>query len=164
MRFVARSGGPLNGFGILAESIARGVRAESAILDGEIAVPHKKTGRTLFAKIEHREEARSYAFDLLWLNGQDLCAPSPYSPVSSISKFFCAVVPRGSSMSTTLWSMAGNCFSSPAVRISKRLLRDVLTIPIPQPTRRHCGSRSQILATVRRMDGVNGLTGRSTVC
>ncbi len=74
MRFVSRNGCPIHGFGLLAHEVSRVVRAESAILDGEIAVPHK-TGRTLFARrMEHREEARFYAFDLHWLNGQDLRA------------------------------------------------------------------------------------------
>ena len=74
VQFVSRTGGQLNGFGILADNIAHEVRAESAILDGEIAVPHK-TGRTVFARLlEQREEGPFYAFDLLWLNGQDLRA------------------------------------------------------------------------------------------
>ena len=73
-RFVSRNGGPMHGFGHLATEVTRAIRAESAILDGEIAVSHK-TGRTLFARLmEHRKEARFYAFDLLWLNGQDLRA------------------------------------------------------------------------------------------
>jgi ATP-dependent DNA ligase len=53
---------------------------ESAILDGEIAVPDK-TGRTIFASLmAHRLDARFYAFDLLWLNGQDLRALPPLPP------------------------------------------------------------------------------------
>jgi bifunctional non-homologous end joining protein LigD len=73
-RFISRTSGSIHGFTHLAREFTRAIRAESAILDGEIAVPHK-TGRTIFARLrEHREEARFYAFDLLWLNGQDLRA------------------------------------------------------------------------------------------
>jgi bifunctional non-homologous end joining protein LigD len=72
--FVSRNGSRLNGFGLLADECTRAVRAASAILDGEIAVPHQ-TGRTHVATLmEHRQDARFYAFDLLWLNGQDLRA------------------------------------------------------------------------------------------
>ena len=65
---------PCMALGTSLTEVTRAIRAESAILDGEFAVPHQ-TGRTLFARLrEHREEARFYAFDLLWLNGQDLRA------------------------------------------------------------------------------------------
>ena len=74
VRFVSRAGGRLNGFGQLAEEMASVLKIDTAMVDGEIAVPHK-TGRTLSARqMELREEARFYAFDLLWLNGQDLRA------------------------------------------------------------------------------------------
>ena len=74
VRFVSRNGNRLNGFGLLANECIRAVRAESAIVDGEIAVPHQ-TGRTHVAtRMQHRQDARFYAFDLLWLNGQDLRA------------------------------------------------------------------------------------------
>ena len=46
VRFVSRTGRQLHGFESLAETIASEVSAESAIVDGEIAVPHQ-TGRTL---------------------------------------------------------------------------------------------------------------------
>ena len=74
VRFISRNGGGLNGFQLLADQLSRALKVEEAILDGEITVPHH-TGRTLFARLmEHREEARFHAFDLLWLNGQDLRA------------------------------------------------------------------------------------------
>jgi bifunctional non-homologous end joining protein LigD len=42
------------------------------VLDGELAVPDQ-TGRTVFAAMmKHRQQARFYAFDLLYLNGEDL--------------------------------------------------------------------------------------------
>ncbi len=73
-RFVSRNGSRIHGFVPLAIEVSRTVRTESAILDGEIALPHE-TGPTIFARLmEHREQARFYAFDLLWLNGEDLRA------------------------------------------------------------------------------------------
>ena len=77
VRFVSRTGRQLHGFGSLAENIASEVRAESAIVDGEIAVPHK-TGRTLFARLmEQREEP---AFMRLTCFGSmaRTCRLSPY--------------------------------------------------------------------------------------
>jgi len=42
------------------------------VLDGELAVPDQ-TGRTVFAAMmKHRQQARFYAFNLLYLNGKDL--------------------------------------------------------------------------------------------
>lgn len=68
---VSRTGASLNGFGPLAQQIARSLPVTDAILDGEIAVPGK-AGRTIWTQC--RREAQFYAFDLLWLNGQDLRA------------------------------------------------------------------------------------------
>ena len=43
-----------------------------AVLDGELAVPDE-TGRTVFAAMmTRRQQALFYAFDLLWLDGEDL--------------------------------------------------------------------------------------------
>jgi bifunctional non-homologous end joining protein LigD len=48
------------------------VNAEVAVLDGELAVLDH-TGPTVFAAMmKHRQQARFYAFDLLYLNGEDL--------------------------------------------------------------------------------------------
>ena len=48
------------------------MNAEVAVVDGELAVSDQ-TGRTVFAAImKHRQQVRFYAFDLLYLNGEDL--------------------------------------------------------------------------------------------
>lgn len=59
-------------FGDLANALGREVKADMAILDGELAVPDEH-GRSIFASImKRRHDVRYYAFDLLWLNGKDL--------------------------------------------------------------------------------------------
>ena len=57
-RFVSRNGGPMHGFGNLATEVTRAIRAESAILDGEIAVSHK-TGRNALCPTEGAPEGGS---------------------------------------------------------------------------------------------------------
>jgi hypothetical protein len=48
------------------------IHAEGVILDGELAVTDHM-GRTIFADLmQRRNLARYFAFDLLWLNGEDL--------------------------------------------------------------------------------------------
>jgi bifunctional non-homologous end joining protein LigD len=70
--FVSRRKHKFHGFRDLAAALVREVNAEVAVLDGELAVPDQ-TGRTVFAAMmKHRQQARFYAFDLLYLNGEDL--------------------------------------------------------------------------------------------
>jgi bifunctional non-homologous end joining protein LigD len=70
--FVSRRKHKFHGFRELAAAFVREVNAEVAVLDGELAVPDH-TGRTVFAAMmKHRHQARFYAFDLLYLNGEDL--------------------------------------------------------------------------------------------
>jgi bifunctional non-homologous end joining protein LigD len=71
-RFISRKKHKLFGLRDLAAAIAREVNAETAILDGELAVPDHH-GRTVFAwMMKRRHEARYFAFDLISLNGDDL--------------------------------------------------------------------------------------------
>jgi bifunctional non-homologous end joining protein LigD len=59
-------------FAFLRESIARDIRARNAVLDGEIVCLDER-GHTQFNTLMRRRgDARFYAFDLLWLNGEDL--------------------------------------------------------------------------------------------
>jgi bifunctional non-homologous end joining protein LigD len=70
-RFISRNKHKLYGLRDLAAAIAREVNAETAILDGELAVPDHH-GRTVFASMmKRRHEARFFAFDLMSLNGED---------------------------------------------------------------------------------------------
>ena len=68
--FVSRKNHKFNGFQDLATALVREVNAEMAVLDGELAVPDD-TGRTVFSA-GGRKQAHYFAFDLLWLNGEDL--------------------------------------------------------------------------------------------
>src|SRR5690242_11801928 len=67
-RFISRHKFKLYGLRDLAAALVREVNAETAILDGELAVPDH-LGRTVFAAMmKRRHEARYFGFDLLSLN------------------------------------------------------------------------------------------------
>jgi bifunctional non-homologous end joining protein LigD len=69
---VSRKGHEYKSFQALREELARFVKADDAILDGEI-VCLSSDGRSQFYDLLYRRaEPYFYAFDLLWLNGQDL--------------------------------------------------------------------------------------------
>jgi bifunctional non-homologous end joining protein LigD len=71
VRFLSRQGAWLSGYAPLAAAITRHLSPDEAILDGTIAAPDKD-GRTALSRLLQKpEEARFYAFDLVWLNGQD---------------------------------------------------------------------------------------------
>jgi bifunctional non-homologous end joining protein LigD len=56
---------------LLAAAIRNHLVVENAVLDGAIATPDPQ-GRTSVSLLARRpNEARFYAFDLVWLNGQD---------------------------------------------------------------------------------------------
>ena len=72
--FVSRKNHKFYGLQRLAAALVREVPVEMAVLDGELAVSDE-TGRTVFAAVtKYRERAQYYAFDLLWINGEDLRA------------------------------------------------------------------------------------------
>jgi ATP-dependent DNA ligase len=72
-QFISRKKFKLYGLRDLAAALAREVTVETAILDGELAVPDH-LGRTVFAAMmKRRYEARFFGFDLASLNGEDLC-------------------------------------------------------------------------------------------
>ena len=73
-RFFSRKKHRLTGYGDLREALVKEVNADSAILDGELCVPDH-LGRSLFADMmKRRNHARYFAFDLLWLDGEDVRA------------------------------------------------------------------------------------------
>lgn len=55
----------------LAAALAKRLRATDAILDGEV-ICADETGRPIFIDLLRRKEPCYVAFDLLWLNGEDL--------------------------------------------------------------------------------------------
>ena len=71
VRFLSQTGHWLGGFPLLAADIRRQLPVDEAILDGQIASPDEM-GRTVLSRLQRKPtEARYYAFDLVWLNGQD---------------------------------------------------------------------------------------------
>jgi bifunctional non-homologous end joining protein LigD len=71
-RFFSRKKHRLTGYQGLRAALVKEVNAETAILDGELAVVDH-LGRSVFADMmQRRHPARYFAFDLLSLNGEDL--------------------------------------------------------------------------------------------
>jgi len=71
---VPRNGNTLRHFKDLADRIGRNPRVENAVLDGEIACVDD-SGRSVFNDLLFcRRECVFFAFDLLFLNGEDLRA------------------------------------------------------------------------------------------
>ena len=70
---ISRNGNTFRGFADLATWIAEHLRVESAVLDGEIACVDDD-GRPVFRDLLFRKRQCVFiAFDLLYLNGKDLC-------------------------------------------------------------------------------------------
>jgi bifunctional non-homologous end joining protein LigD len=71
-RLVSRNGNEFHSFTALASALPSELKAESAVLDGEL-VCLDETGRSQFEELLFRRgEPRFYAFDLLWCDGKDL--------------------------------------------------------------------------------------------
>jgi bifunctional non-homologous end joining protein LigD len=71
-RLTSRNGRTMKRFGALTWALVHLIRAETAILDGEI-VTKDASGRPIFLHLMRRPNDASYvAFDLLWLDGQGL--------------------------------------------------------------------------------------------
>ena len=69
---ISRNGNVFRGFAELATWIAKHLRVESAVLDGEIACLDE-SGRPTFRDLIFRKRQCIFiAFDLLYLNGKDL--------------------------------------------------------------------------------------------
>jgi bifunctional non-homologous end joining protein LigD len=71
-RFFSKNKHRLTGFRDLGEALVKVLKVDNAILDGELAATDG-LGRTVFNALMRRsQKARYFAFDLLWLDGQDL--------------------------------------------------------------------------------------------
>lgn len=71
-RLISRNGREFRRFGSLTDRLARALKVESAILDGDIVVEDPTGRQTLFDLLKRPRDASYVAFDLLWLNGRDL--------------------------------------------------------------------------------------------
>ena len=86
--FVSRKHHKFSGFQDLATALVREVNAEMAVLDGQLVVPDD-SGRMVFSTvIARRKQARYFAFDLLWLNGEDLRALPLLSRKEMLKRIF----------------------------------------------------------------------------
>src|SRR5690348_296908 len=71
-RLVSRNGNDFKNFSALASCLPEELKADTAVLDGEI-VCLDSTGKSQFNELLFkRGEPRFYAFDLLWCEGKDL--------------------------------------------------------------------------------------------
>jgi bifunctional non-homologous end joining protein LigD len=70
-RLVSRNRNRFKHLDPLATALARRLRVTNAILDGEV-ICVDETGRPIFIDLLRRKESCFVAFDLLWLNGEDL--------------------------------------------------------------------------------------------
>ena len=71
-RLVSRRNYVYKSFGTLCESVGADLKVEDAVLDGEI-VCLDQNGHSQFNRLMYRRgDPYFYAFDLLWLNGEDL--------------------------------------------------------------------------------------------
>ena len=71
-RLVSRHGHTYRSFDPLATGVAGAIKVRDAILDGEIVCLDPE-GRSLFNRLLFRRQTPVYAaFDVLWVNGQDL--------------------------------------------------------------------------------------------
>lgn len=71
-RMISRNGNRLTQFQTLCDTIAAELNVRNAIFDGEV-ISFDSTGRPTFERLLRRQGPFHYvAFDLLWLDGQDL--------------------------------------------------------------------------------------------
>jgi bifunctional non-homologous end joining protein LigD len=71
-RLVSRNRNRFRHLGTLAMALARRLRVNGAVLDGEV-ICVDEIGRPIFMDLLRRREPACFiAFDLLWLNGEDL--------------------------------------------------------------------------------------------
>jgi ATP-dependent DNA ligase len=70
-RLVSRNRNRFRHLDTLAAALAKRLRVNDAVLDGEV-ICADETGRPIFIDLLRRKEPCFIAFDLLWLNGEDL--------------------------------------------------------------------------------------------
>src|SRR5215469_15129077 len=70
-RLVSRNRNRFEHLDTLAAALAKRLRVSDAILDGEV-ICVDESGRPIFLDLLRRKEPCFVAFDLLWLNGEDL--------------------------------------------------------------------------------------------
>ncbi|MBX3021895.1 MAG: hypothetical protein KF799_09490 [Bdellovibrionales bacterium] len=103
-RFVSRNDKILAQFQQLCEAIASELKVENAIFDGEI-IAYDATGRPIFNNMRRRKGPFQYvAFDLLWLNNQDL----RNLPLEQRRQLLLEILPKKSSLMVESVASIGN--------------------------------------------------------
>jgi bifunctional non-homologous end joining protein LigD len=91
-RLISRKGNELKSFRALNEFLLGELKVQSVVLDGEI-VCLNDAGKPEFRDLLHRKgQPRFVAFDLLWLNGEDL----RYAPLGERKHKLRSILPTGS--------------------------------------------------------------------
>jgi bifunctional non-homologous end joining protein LigD len=102
-RFISRRGNVLTRFNALCDQVAAELDVDDAILDGEV-IAADETGRPQFYDLLRRIGRLAYvAFDLLWLNGDDLRS----LPLSERRRGLQGVLPKGSSVISEALAVQG---------------------------------------------------------
>lgn len=95
-KFISRNDNTLSQFRELCEDIADELKVDSAIFDGEVIAPDP-SGRPIFERMLRQQAPFRYvAFDLLWLDGEDLRA----LPLVERRRKLLKVLPKGSTIIT----------------------------------------------------------------
>ena len=103
-RIVSRNDNLLSQFQPLCEAIMAELKVQNAIFDGEV-IACDETGRPIFENLLRRKEPFQYvAFDLLWLNNQDL----RLLPLENRRELLLKVLPKGSSLIVESLAVVGN--------------------------------------------------------
>jgi bifunctional non-homologous end joining protein LigD len=71
-RFVSRKGNEMKRFEDLSAAIKKELKIKTAVLDGEIVALDESGMPAFYRLMRRKRQATYFAFDLLWLNGEDL--------------------------------------------------------------------------------------------
>jgi bifunctional non-homologous end joining protein LigD len=71
-RLVSRRGNRLRRFDDLCRSLPKELKARSAVIDGEVVALNESGMPAFYDLLKRRSRIVYFAFDLLWLNGEDL--------------------------------------------------------------------------------------------
>jgi bifunctional non-homologous end joining protein LigD len=71
-RLISRRGNQLKRFDELCRSISAELRAQDAVIDGEVVALNQSGMPAFYDLLKRRNRIVYFAFDVLWLNGKDL--------------------------------------------------------------------------------------------
>jgi hypothetical protein len=89
-RLISRKGNQLKRFDELCRSIPAELKATSAVIDGEVVALNQSGSPAFYDLLKRRNRIVYFAFDLLWLNGEDLRE----RPLLERKKLLRSIIPR----------------------------------------------------------------------